>query len=275
MKNNIANHILNSFKKGEVYVDNAQNKALNRVGKPYDYDEEDNHIAFYHKTQLKNLKNWDPKSFDSSKINSRVGNGLSTIYNSTENTKAHDKLKPYGTTTIKYTIAKEHLKDFLSFDPQFQSKSLEEQLSPYKDEINKFIKDSAINELNELIDYYNKDRPDYLHLKHFQNPDELFKELKKTNYDSSYIQSQYDLASKKDFLQENLDLYKKGKLKQLLFLEKISPIVEKYFKGAMYDIKGTANAGGFPTGTDKTAIIFDSKVVNYKGIKRNNETEFK
>lgn len=144
----------------------------------------------------------------------RAGFGTYFVYGNPE--EISSTMDVYGGASLRYSIPESSLSNFLVFDKNLQSKSLDQQLTPLKSEIGK-------DKFNEVINLYNK-----------------------------------------------------GTLNQLEFIEELIKQginLADYFDGALYGAKSHSSVGsslGFGTaktaGTSKTAIVYNQNLLTFQGI---------
>jgi hypothetical protein len=194
-------------------------------------------LFLYHRTKISILKNLTISNFKLIPNRGRTGIGTYFVYDSP--LEIASGMDTYGGVSLKYSIPISSLNNFLIFDSELQSKSLEEQLSPITPQINKIlnkrIEDGRLAITNRLDQF-------------------LLNILKNPSYRNNLLSSL-------------IDLYKQNKLNQLRFLEIINEenILENYFDGILYSSKGNSSSIKTP-GTDKTAIVFNQSLLKFEGI---------
>lgn len=114
------------------------------------YEEESSGDFFlYHRTKIPTAKKI--LSSPSQKLNpgdGRAGVGTYYIYGNPK--EISSSMDAYGGASLRYSIPKSSLSNFLIFDKNLQSKSLEQQLTPLKPEIGE-------DKFNEVINSYNEE----------------------------------------------------------------------------------------------------------------------
>ena len=109
---------------------------------------EDGNFYLYHRTKIPTAKKI--LSLPTKQLNpgdGRAGIGTYFIYGNPE--EISSVMDAYGGASLRYSIPKSSLSNFLVFDKNLQSKSLEQQLDPLKSIIGK-------DKFNEVINSYNK-----------------------------------------------------------------------------------------------------------------------
>jgi hypothetical protein len=204
---------------------------------------EGNKLYLYHRTKTGKAKQIAQNNFSLTPGHGRAGNGTYFVYDNPSEIKSG--IDAYGGISLRYSIPLTSLNRFLIFDPELQTLPLEQQLSPITNELNNILNQRVIR-----LSQPNLYLPlrDELLLKIANNP--LYRE---------------------NILQGYIDLYNKGKLKQLSFIELIemgeSNILEDNYDGIIYSAKGDIAGGGMLiTGTQKTAVIFNQSILTFEGV---------
>jgi hypothetical protein len=197
---------MDNFDLKKYLVENKLTRGSQLLKKDLSEEVSDGKLFLYHRTKPSNLKSLASNSFKLTPGYGRVGFGTYFVYDSPA--EIASGMDAYGGVSLRYSIPVSSLNSFLVFDPELQTKSLEQQLEPISDQIDNF--------------------------------------------------------------QEHIDLYNKGKLKQLSFLEMImrnlgENILTDNFDGVLYSTKGNKASMGKITGTDKTAVIYNQSLLTFEG----------
>lgn len=129
-------------------MDNFDLRKYLTEGRLFKEEIEDQNFTLYHRTTIPKAK--QILSSPSSKLNPGNGRaGVGTYYVYSSPREISSAMDTYGGASLKYNIPESSLLNFLIFDKDLQSKSLEKQLDPLKSKIGK-------DKFNETIDSYNK-----------------------------------------------------------------------------------------------------------------------
>lgn len=235
---------MDNFDLKKYLIENKLTKGSQLLKKDLSEEVADGKLFLYHRTKSSNLKSLASNNFKLTPGYGRVGNGTYFVYDSPA--EIASGMDAYGGVSLRYSIPVSSLSNFLIFDPELQTKSLEQQLAPISDQINEILK-KYIEDNNEYVSNPNAEPTPYQ------------KNLTKLSTSPEY---------ENNLLQLFINLYKQNKLKQLKFLEEISQdnILEDNFDGVLYSTKGNRGSMGNITGTDKTAVIYNQSLLKFEGV---------
>lgn len=236
---------MDNFDLKKYLIENKLTKSSQLLKKELSEEVADGKLFLYHRTKPSNLKSLASSNFKLSPGFGRVGNGTYFVYDSPA--EIASGMDAYGGVSLRYSIPVSSLSNFLVFDPELQTKSLEDQLAPIALQINKVLEQKA--------DYFN-DLDGTAHSL-----------LGQGAIGSLLLNISKNPSYKGNLLKGFIDLYEQKKLKQLSFLETINQdnILEDNFDGVLYSTKGNKASMGKITGTDKTAVVYNQSLLKFEG----------
>jgi hypothetical protein len=233
---------MSDFNLKKYLVENKLTKSSQLMDLNISEEISDGKLFLYHRTTSLNSKNLSSNNFKLSLSDGNLGSGLYFSYDDPANISSGMDSK--GGVLLQYNIPLSSLSNFLILDPDLQTKSLEQQLSPFSSEIESglydYVEDN--NEFVALPDHWNS----------LRSPNSYDKLLYKLSTSPEYKNNLFKLF---------IDIHKQNKLNQLEFLKELKEIISlpDNFDGILYNNM---------KGTNKTAVIYKPSLLTFEGASK-------